>query len=50
MDKNCVEDICKVLNNIAFVFDILNCKSNSYIDTLIKELKSDIEEIENKYA
>lgn len=50
MDKNCVEDICKVLNDIVFVFEILNYKNNSYINNIVKELKSDIEEIENKYT
>lgn len=50
MDKNCVEDICKVLNDIVFTFEILNYKNNSYINNIVKELKSDIEEIENKYA
>jgi hypothetical protein len=50
MDKNCVEDICKVLNDIVFAFEILNYKSNSYINNIVKELKSDIEDIENKYT
>ena len=50
MDKNCVEDICKVLNDIVFAFEVLNYKNNSYVNALIEGLKLDIAEIENKYT
>lgn len=51
MNNNCIEDICKVLNDILLVCDILNSqKYNSMIDGIINGIKSDIDEILDKCA
>lgn len=50
MDNNAIEDICKVLNDIVFVFEVLNYKNNSYVNALVEGLKLDIAEIENKHT
>jgi hypothetical protein len=44
-----LKDICEVLHDIMFIFEILNYKENYYLDKLITEAKEKIEKIESKY-
>lgn len=44
-----LKDICEVLYDIMFVFEVLNFKENYYLDKLISEAKEKIERIESKY-
>ncbi len=44
-----LKDICEVLHDMMFVFEVLNFKENYYLDKLIAEAKEKIEKIESKY-
>lgn len=51
MDKNCVEDICRVLKDILLVCDIINGnKYNRMLDDAIQDIKLDVEDIMDKYT
>ena len=44
-----LKDICEVLHDIMFIFEVLNFKENYYLDKLISKAKTKIEKIESKY-
>lgn len=44
-----LKDLCEVLHDMMFIFEVLNFKENYYLDKLIKEAKEKIEKIEGKY-
>ena len=44
-----LKDVCEVLHDIMFIFEILNYKENYFLDKLITEAKEKIEQIESKY-
>ena len=43
------KDLCEVLHDMMFIFEVLNFKENYYLDKLIKEAQEKIEHIESKY-
>ena len=44
-----LKDLCEVLHDMMFIFEVLNFKENYYLDKLITEAKEKIEKIESKY-
>ena len=44
-----LKDICEVLHDMMFIFEVLNFKENYYLDKLIAGAKEKIEKIESKY-
>ena len=45
-----LKDLCEVLHDIMFIFEVLNFKENYYLDKLISEAKEKVEQIESKYG
>ena len=44
-----LKDLCEVLHDIMFIFEVLNFKENYYLDKLISKAKEKVERIESKY-
>ena len=44
-----LKDICEVMHDMMFIFEVLNFKENYYLDKLIAGAKEKIEKIESKY-
>ena len=44
-----LKDLCEVLHDIMFIFEVLNFKENYYLDKLIAKTKGKIEQMESKY-
>ena len=44
-----LKDLCEVLHDIMFIFEVLNFNENYYLDKLINKAKEKIGQIESKY-
>lgn len=44
-----IKDICEVLHDMMFIFEVLNYKENIFFERLITEAREKIEYIESKY-
>jgi hypothetical protein len=44
-----LKDLCEVLHDMIFIFEVLNYKENYYLDKLISDAKEKIKQIESKY-